>query len=293
MISPLLREATQIEAATASLISTRPAYKSILGFYGPVFVAQANAAPTTCPQEIEVDTSLLEMKSEEGFAIIEPSAFTIDVPAAESLLTQICNIATASGEKLAGAGKALFRSMEEGLVLSDVFSAVLNNSTRIDALAEKLKVPTDMLSLLLYLAVRPSIEAGSRKLSELLAGDLKNFSNCPICGNSPIIGELDSEGGQWVHCSLCWHRWPVARMGCSFCGNSDSESLRYVYSDDEPEYRVNLCGECKRYLKVVDTRKMDRGFYPPLEQVASLHLDMIAAEKGYDHLMEGRQVVSE
>jgi hypothetical protein len=40
---------------------------------------------------------------------------------------------------------------------------------------------------------------------------------------------------------------------------------------------------CRRYLKVVDTRKMVRSFYPPLEQVASLHLDMLAAEKGYSH----------
>jgi len=291
MINPQLREAKEIEAAPANLVSTRPAYKSILGFYGPVFVAQANAAAQTFPPEIQVDESLLQMKSEEGFAIIEPSAFTIDTPAAESLLTQICIVATASGEKLAGAGKALSRSMEEGLVLSDVFSAVLDKSTRIDALAEELKVPADMLSLLLYLAIRPSIETGSRKLDELLAGDQKNFSNCPICGSSPILGELDSEGSQWVHCSLCWHRWQVARVGCFFCGNGDSESLRYVYSDDEPEYRVNLCGECKRYIKVVDTRKMNRGFYPPLEQVASLHLDMIAAEKGYVNIIGDGQDV--
>jgi FdhE protein len=94
---------------------------------------------------------------------------------------------------------------------------------------------------------------------------------------------LDAEGIQWVHCGLCWHRWPGKRMACPFCNNQDSASLEYAYSDDEPEYRLNLCGGCRRYLKVVDTRKMDRSFYPPLEQVVSLHLDMLAAEKGFRH----------
>lgn len=284
MISPLLRESTEIESAAAKLALIRPAYQSILGFYGPVFMAQADAALQTRPPDIQVDELLLDMKSEEGFSIIEPSAFSVDVPAAQSLLLEICHIAAASGEKLAGAGKALARSMDAGLALSDLFSAVLDQSGRIDALAEELNVPPDMLSLLLYLAMRPSIEAGSRKLAGRLTDDQKNRRTCPICGSAPILGELDEAGRHWLHCSLCWHRWPTRRMGCAWCGDRDGESLHYVYSDDEPEYRVNLCAACKHYLKVVDTRKLDRGFYPPLEQVVSLHLDMIAAEKGYTHL---------
>ena len=72
-------------------------------------------------------------------------------------------------------------------------------------------------------------------------------------------------------------------MACAFCSNSDSASLEYAYSDDEPEYRLNLCAKCRQYLKVVDSRKLDRRFYPPLEQVVSLHLDLLAAEKGFHH----------
>ena len=74
-------------------------------------------------------------------------------------------------------------------------------------------------------------------------------------------------------------------MRCPFCSQTKVSSIDYLYSDDEPEYRVNLCAGCNRYLKVVDTRKMMRRFYPPLEQVASLHLDMLAAEKGYAHTL--------
>jgi FdhE protein len=44
---------------------------------------------------------------------------------------------------------------------------------------------------------------------------------------------------------------------------------------------VDVCENCKRFIKTVDLRKISRIIYPPLEQVATLHLDMKAAEAGY------------
>ncbi|RPJ13122.1 MAG: formate dehydrogenase accessory protein FdhE, partial [Deltaproteobacteria bacterium] len=46
-------------------------------------------------------------------------------------------------------------------------------------------------------------------------------------------------------------------------------------------YRVDACDSCRKYLKTVDTRVLNRRVYPALEQVASLHLDLKAAEAGY------------
>ncbi len=283
MTSQSLPDAAAVEKIVAHLSASRPAYASILNFYGPVFTAQVKAAAHTRPAAIELDESITEMKLKEGFALIVPVAFTVDCQAAGKLLAEICAIAEKAGEKLAGAGKALALAMEEGTSMEDLFRDVLDDKGRIHALAEKRDVSPDMLSLLLYLAVKPSLEAGARQLSIRLASLGKNRDSCPICGSAPIIGELDAEGNQWTYCGLCWHRWPVKRLACPFCDNRDDASLEYVYSEDEPEYRINLCGGCRRYLKVVDTRKMERGFYPPLEQVASLHLDMMAAEKGFSH----------
>ncbi|MFO7715645.1 formate dehydrogenase accessory protein FdhE [Desulfosarcina sp.] len=278
--TPVWNETT-IKQAISQVTAMRPAYTTILGFYGPVFVAQSHAAEDTCPEAIRIDRSLLEMQLKEGFSLIEPAAFTVDVPAAEKLLVQICRIAVQSGEKLGGAGEVLTRAMNEGVPMAPMFNDVLDDKGRVQELAKTTHAPADMLSLLLYLAVKPSIEAGSRQLAVHLASSLENRGNCPVCGRTPILGELDAEGKQWVHCGLCWHRWPAARMACPFCQNRDSAALEYFFSDDEPEFRVNLCGGCKRYLKVVDTRKMDRRFYAPLEQVTSLHLDLLATEKGY------------
>ena len=283
MNSNPLWDAAAVEQAVSRVASIRPAYSAIIGFYGAVFVAQAYAAGKTAPRAIRLDEALLKMKTKEGFSLVEPAAFTIDIPAAEKLLAQICEIAIRSGEKLGAAGEALTRAMGDGVAMDALFTDVLTERGRIAELAKTMDVSPQMISLLLYLAVKPSIEAGVRQLAARLTGSHENQSNCPICGSAPIIGELDAEGGQWIHCGLCWHRWPVKRLACPFCNNRDSHSLEYLYSEDEREYRVNLCGGCRRYLKVADTRKMSRGFYPPLEQVASLHLDILASEKGYFH----------
>lgn len=285
MTSPPAWDAAAIEASVAKLTATRPAYTSLLGFYGPVFIAQANAARQTHPPAIQVDETLAAIKSEEGFAMIAPAAFTVDTAAAETLLAEIARLAAASGEKLSRVGQALTRVMDQGVMLDDLFAAALGQSDRLSDLAGRMDVAPDMLSLLLYLAMKPSIEAGARQLAERLTGDPKNLRHCPVCGSAPILGELDGEGGQWVHCRWCWHRWPIDRLGCPSCHNRNTESLRYRFSDAEPEYRLNLCDRCKHYLKVVDTRKLARGFYPPLEQVVSLHLDMMAVEDGYTHPM--------
>jgi len=283
MNSNPLWDAAAVEQAVSRVASIRPAHSAIIGFYGAVFVAQAHAAVKTAPRAIWLDEALLEMKTKEGFSLVEPSAFTVDIPAAEKLLAQICEIAIRSGEKLGAAGEALTRAMGDGVAMDALFADVLTERGRIEELANTMDVSPQMISLLLYLAVKPSIAAGVQQLAARLTGSHENQSNCPICGSAPIIGELDAEGQQWIHCGLCWHRWPVKRLACPFCNNRDSHSLEYLYSEDEPEYRVNLCGGCRRYLKVADTRKMSRGFYPPLEQVASLHLDILASEKGYSH----------
>jgi FdhE protein len=277
----MIGNTVEIERATAQLAALRPAYASILGFYGPVFAAQLRAAADTSPVEIDIDPSLLELKSEEGFSLIDPAAFSIDFPAARKLLVQICRIAISSGDTLKDTGQALLKAVEDGRIADGCFNDALLMNHRLSHLADQLDVAVDMLSRLICLAAGPSVETNARRLAERLVHDGTGQGYCPICGSAPSIGELDSDGRQWLHCGLCWHRWPAMRLTCPFCGNRDSDSLAYMFSDEEPEYRVNVCGECRRYVKIVDIRKLNRCFHAPLEQVASLHLDMLAAENGY------------
>jgi FdhE protein len=71
------------------------------------------------------------------------------------------------------------------------------------------------------------------------------------------------------------------RLGCLFCDNSDQELMEYLYTEEEKGYRIDVCKKCKKYIKTVDTREISHAIVPPLDDIATMHLDIIAEEEGY------------
>ena len=55
-----------------------------------------------------------------------------------------------------------------------------------------------------------------------------------------------------------------------------------MVSKEEKGLRVNGCDACSKYIKTVDTRVLKHPLYPMLELVSSLHLDIMAKEKGLE-----------
>ncbi|HOG08797.1 MAG TPA: formate dehydrogenase accessory protein FdhE, partial [Syntrophales bacterium] len=106
---------------------------------------------------------------------------------------------------------------------------------------------------------------------------------CPICGREPKIGQIrDEEGRRCLFCSQCGYEWTFRRIKCPFCGNDEQQSLAYFTIEDEERYRVDVCNVCKRYLKIVDFRQTQETPNLDVEDIATLHLDMLATEEGYD-----------
>jgi len=143
-----------------------------------------------------------------------------------------------------------------------------------------------VLTFFIYTSVKPSLSVCARELSTHIASpEAWGKGICPVCGNSPGLATIEGQGERCLFCSFCWTKWRVQRIFCAFCENDDHKTLHYFYSEAESEYRVDTCDQCKKYLKTVDIRKIDRTFYPPLEQISTLHLDMKAGELGYQSPM--------
>jgi FdhE protein len=143
-------------------------------------------------------------------------------------------------------------------------------------------VEKEVLTFLAYNSIKPSIAHCAQQLSGYLRPDHAwEKGYCPICGSQPGLAALEHDGGRFLFCHVCWHKWQVQRIFCPFCENKDAKTLGYFYSNEEKENRVDTCSHCQQYIKTVDTRKIDRPFYPSLEQVATLHLDMKAEEAGF------------
>jgi len=96
------------------------------------------------------------------------------------------------------------------------------------------------------------------------------------------MGELlGDEGRLMLHCGTCGQSWPGARRSCTVCGNRDEQTLEYFTAGDDQGYRVNVCRKCDSYLKVVDSREAGQNLPMDLEDIATLHLDLLAQREGF------------
>jgi len=274
----------QLQQASDLIKKIRPSYQPILDFYARVFLAQEKSKQDILLPPVVIEPDLLKIKQKNAMPLIDQSEFLIDLKPAERLFDTICDLAYDFAPKLSSNAQFLKKARQNSAFnLEELFTAILNNQgSTLHDLTKLLNVPESELVFFGYASIAPSIRICSEQLEAYLTGmpDLgKGY--CPICGNYPDMAFLDKEGKRHLKCCFCGHEWLVKRMGCVFCENNDKDYQHYFFSDEEKEYRVNLCDNCHNYIKVVDLRQIDRAFYPKLEQITTLHLDMKAKEQGY------------
>lgn len=141
----------------------------------------------------------------------------------------------------------------------------------------------DLLGFLIEESLRPYLEHLSEKYGKAVKKAQWSEGYCPICGREPKIGELKyEEGWRYLFCSQCGIEWHFQRVKCPFCGNEDQQTLAYFTIEGEENYRVDVCNVCNRYLKIVDFRDTQEEPNLDVEDIATLHLDILADEEGYE-----------
>jgi FdhE protein len=278
-------KADRIKKAVAAVVSQRPAYEEVLHFYEKLFLAQEASKERLQLEPVEIERSLLSVKRKEAFPLIGRAEFAIEPNESEALLREICGLATEANEVLADASPKISHALDEGrLDVRELFSSILqDDGTYFDEISEALQVDKAILAFLAYSSVRPSIALCAEQLASYLDKNSPwEKGYCPICGSPPGLSVLREEGVRSLACSYCGHEWESKRLYCPFCDNSDQKTLDYFFSEAEKEYRVDVCHQCKRYIKTIDTRKVEHPFYPLVEQVSTLHLDLLAREQGLE-----------
>jgi FdhE protein len=159
------------------------------------------------------------------------------------------------------------------------------NEAYVNKISEDLDIDKAILNFLIHMSIKPSLDANVEKLKDQV--DLKNWLRgyCPVCGSFPHMSELKGEGQRFFACSFCAFEWPSERLKCPFCENKDHESLHYFYEEGKEIYRVDVCDKCRQYIKTVDSRKLNFEPDMDLEDIITLHLDMLASEKGFKRLV--------
>jgi len=259
----------------------RPAYGPILDFYQKIREKQEEVRTSVKVDPLVLSKAGKDLPPREGFPLLQKEDFPIDLESSSTLFRSICEIAKGSNPFLSREVKKIEEIFEnKRLDLTELFQQGIREQ-KIEQVAEKFALDKKVFLFLLQESGRPSVESAVSRLCEELPSGTQLKGDCPLCGSPPTLSLLKEETGKrFLFCPHCSYQWQVDRLACPFCSNYDHETLRYLYAEDEEAYRIDLCEKCHQYIKTIDLRKMDV-LDPFLEDIATLHLDVLASQKGF------------
>ncbi len=143
------------------------------------------------------------------------------------------------------------------------------------------KVEPALLEYLLGLACSFTLQQLRHAGLRLPESDIPR-SGCPLCGGAPGMGELRGDTQSLrLHCATCGQSFVGSPDQCGSCGNRERTTLEVFTVGEDPEYRVHACRACYSYLKVIDRRRGGETPCMDLEDLATLHFDLVAQRAGF------------
>ncbi|HEY2276048.1 MAG TPA: formate dehydrogenase accessory protein FdhE [Steroidobacteraceae bacterium] len=106
---------------------------------------------------------------------------------------------------------------------------------------------------------------------------------CPACGTLPVASVVranaESQGYRYLHCALCATEWHMVRVTCTQCQNNENLGYHSI-EGSSGAIRAESCDRCHTYRKILYQEK-DADVEPVADDLASLALDLLMAEAGY------------
>jgi FdhE protein len=237
-------------------------------------------------ENIKIDQAELETRLERSEYLLDFKDIQIDKKWLEGLLKEYFSILRKFRKDDGKVVEKLEQSFEkkeldpEALV-KKVFSF---DSEYLENLAKKLMVESADLNFLGLHLGNPVFELYAQRVLDKIDREKWSKGFCPVCGSSPAIAYLRKEDGKRIlWCQFCKTRWSFLRLKCPFCSNEDQKTLRYFFSDENDPHRVYVCDNCKKYVKTIDQRKMEKPEDLDLgwENLNTLALDLVAEKEGF------------
>ncbi|MBI1879965.1 MAG: formate dehydrogenase accessory protein FdhE [Chloroflexi bacterium] len=212
-------------------------------------------------------------------------AFGSKKPDPMQLLEQVHN-GNEAALRAAAAAQIRQAVEQKQLDLLLVWSALAAGDLRsVELAARDHHLEAELLRMLAQNSLKPALRVWAQGLKIQVALDTWRRGQCPFCGSPPALSEIQGkEGARHLRCAMCGGDWPYLRLKCAHCGNNDYKSLGYITVEGEQEkYSIQTCEACRNYSKVIVTFEPTLVDLLPVEDLATLHLDLIAAERGYSY----------
>jgi FdhE protein len=264
-----------------------PHYNDLLDILGEILILREEYRRSMKDSIFAVDERIIAQKMEGGLPLVDFAGGKFDLTRPQEYFNSLIGIAE---RKMPDDAKNIIEIIKdkqfdwEKMILASFDQTeeepAIENKKNNDETEEDL----DLIDLFVEESLRPELEYIADKYGKIVAKSGWTEGYCPICGKEPKIGEIreEEEGRRYLFCHQCGYKWNFRRIKCPFCGNEEQHSLAYFAVEGEERYRVDVCNKCRRYIKIVDLPKTAEDVNLDVEDIATLHLDMLAYEEGYN-----------
>jgi FdhE protein len=282
-----------LDRRLAGLRKTRPDLEQALALQDVLIRTGLTSArpPQVTPFALPRERALASTRS--GVPLLHEQPVNLDIHFAADLFSRLVNALQPRQEpELAARLQTLVSAATGGLLDPQrLFSeAFVQHQHHLLEIALQAGVDADLLTTLTHCAVAPVLSAYAEHLMAIVDnlndGTIDSVAwqrgYCPICGGWPRLAELRGvELAEFLRCSGCGSAWRWQRLACPYCANDDYRSLQTLRVAGEQRFRIGVCERCMGYLKVGNAFDPLPAALLGLDDVASMHLDVVAMERGY------------
>ncbi|HPC86171.1 MAG TPA: formate dehydrogenase accessory protein FdhE [Smithellaceae bacterium] len=269
--------------------TANPHYTDLLDIMADILILREEYRRKMTKPIFSVEDKLIAGKMEGGLPLIDLAGQKYDLTRPKQYFDSL--IAIASKRMPAEAERFLDVIKHENFDWEAIIRESFNPSPDVDEVPENetreaggREEQIDLIDLFIEESLRPELEVVAEKYGALVEKSGWTEGYCPICGKEPKIGEIreSEDGRRYLFCHQCGYKWHFRRIKCPFCGNEEQHSLAYFAVEGEESHRVDVCNKCRRYIKIVELPKSSEEVNLDVEDIATLHLDMLAYEEGYN-----------
>jgi FdhE protein len=209
-------------------------------------------------------------ESPRRMPLLDDAVIEIESQAADRWLRRLFTLA---GRRGAARARLDATAVLEAAIVRDV-ERLAASAAAVDA------DPAAFLSIA-DVAVMPLLHAARREHATSVPAPW-DFGYCPVCAAWPTLAEARGlDRSRRLRCARCGGDWPTAWLRCAFCDNRDHETLDSLVTDATGEgRRVETCRRCRGFVKTVPTLMAIPAQELPLEDLATIELDVAALAHG-------------
>ena len=267
--------------------SANPHYTELLDIMADILILREEYRNSMKDPIFRVEENLITKKMEGGLPLIDFMGKEYDLTRPKEYFNSLISIAEKRMPEVAQNIIDIIKSQQfdwEKMIRASFDHKTEETDAQELLAGREAEENIDLIDLFTEESLRPELESIAEKYGEIIEKSNWSEGYCPICGKEPKIGEIrgEEEGKRYLFCHQCGFKWYFQRIKCPFCGNEEQHSLAYFEVEGEERYRVDVCNKCRRYIKTVELPKSSEEPNLDVEDIATLHLDMIAYDEGYN-----------